>query len=216
MNTERSPVLKKIKVFVCIATLAAALMTSCASGPEVQPEPGSEISTAPSSPTAFVMKPFHRSMKEEMQKSYDRSAEIIVGVFTGAHRDAEGRLMYYFTDFSIFDKETLSWGSTQDVIMQVRPDEFTPEIIWRKEFKRLIDLDKTGICWDYYQGERAIFLVEERLNLIFLEIGYDEASNTSYRNLLDAYPVTDECRAKDVFNLMIQDLISKISLGLLQ
>jgi hypothetical protein len=71
----------------------------------------------------------------------------------------------------------------------------------------LIDLDKTGICWDSYQGDRNVFLVEGKMNLIFLEVGFDEAAGDSYRILLDAYPATDECRAQDVFNLMIQDLV---------
>lgn len=181
------------------------MITSCAPRPEVVSEPETEPVEAPP-PTGFVMKPFHRSMKQQMRKSYYLANEIIVGIFTGTFQDENKGFIYYFSDFSRFDKETLSWGSSQNVIMQVQPDEFKPEIIRRNEFKTLIDLDKTGICWDYYQGDRNIFLVEGRKNLIFLETGFDEATNDSYRNLLDAYPVTDECRARDVFNLMIQDL----------
>jgi hypothetical protein len=149
-------------------------------------------------------------MKEEMRKSYDRANEIIVGVFTSTHEDENNGLTYYFSDFSRFDKVTLSWESPQNVIMQVQPDDFRHEIIWREEFPDLIDMDKIGICWDVYQGKRSIFLVEGKMNLIFLELGYDEASGKSYRNLLDAYPVTDECRARDVFNLMIKDLAPSI------
>jgi hypothetical protein len=199
--------LKKITKYVCLAALAAALMTSCTPKPEVLPEP--EPVEPPPAPSGFVMKSFHRSMKAEMRKSYDRANEIVVGVFTGAHRDKKGGLIFYFSDFSRFDKETLAWGTPQNVIMQVQQDKLKPEIIWRDEFKTLIDLDKTGICWDFYEGSRNVFLVEGRMNLIFLELGFDETSGQSYRNLLDAYPVTDECRAKDVFNLMIQDLASK-------
>jgi hypothetical protein len=199
--------LKKITKYVCLAVLAAALMTSCTPKPEVLPEP--EPVEPPPAPSGFVMKSFHRSMKAEMRKSYDRANEIVVGVFTGAHRDKKGGLIFYFSDFSRFDKETLAWGTPQNVIMQVQQDKLKPEIIWRDEFKTLIDLDKTGICWDFYEGSRNVFLVEGRMNLIFLELGFDETSGQSYRNLLDAYPVTDECRAKDVFNLMIQDLASK-------
>jgi hypothetical protein len=206
-DVEMNDTLKKIATYVCFTALAAALMTSCAPRPEVLPEP--EPVKPPPSPSGFVMKPFQRSMKEEMQKSYDRANEIVVGVLTDIHQDKKGGLIYYFSDFSRFDKETLSWGPSQNVIMQVRPDKFKPEIIRRNEFKILIDLDKTGICWDFYQGNRNVFLVEGKMNLIFLELGYDEATGNSYRNLLDAYPVTNECRARDVFNLMIQDKVLK-------
>jgi hypothetical protein len=94
--------------------------------------------------------------------------------------------------------------------MQVQQDEFKPEIIRRNEFKRLVALDKTGICWDYYEGSRSVFLVEGKMNLLFLEMRFDETSSTSYRRLLDAYPVTDECRARDVFDSMIQDFIAQL------
>jgi len=204
-DVEMNDTLKKITGYVCLTALAAALMTGCAPGPEIQHEPEPEPVEAPP-PSGFVMKPFHRSMKEEMRKSYHRADEIIAGVFSGTYQDNKKGLIYYFSDFSRFDKQTLSWGPSQNVIMQVQQDEFKPEIIRRNEFKTLIDLDKTGICWDFYQGNRNVFLVEGRKNLIFLETGFDEATNDSYRNLLDAYPITDECRATDVFNLMIQDL----------
>jgi hypothetical protein len=197
-------VLKKIRKYVCLAALVALSMTGCALGPKVQPEP-MEVP-----PPGFVMKSFHRSMKEEMRRSYGRANEIVIGVFTGNHRDKKNGIIYYFSNFSMFDKEKLSWSSPQNVIMQVRQDELKPEIIRRNEFKSLIDLDKTGICWDYYEGSRSIFLVEGKMNLIFLEMGFDEASSTSYRHLIDAYPVTDECRARDVFDLMIEDLIVEL------
>jgi hypothetical protein len=203
--------LKKVARYVYLTTLTLALMTGCAPRPEVLPEPEPEPVEPLLPPSGFVMKSYHRSMIEEMRKSYERANEIIVGVFAGIHRDKEGGLIYYFSDFSRFDKETLSWGSSQNVIMQVRPHELRPQIIRRNEFKTLIDLDKTGICWDYYQGNRNVFLVEGRRNLIFLEMGFDEATSESYRNLLDAYPDTDECRARDVFNLMIQDRINSIT-----
>ena len=208
-DVEMNDSLKKIKKYVCLTALAAALMTSCAPHPKVLPEPEPEPVKPPPPPSGFVMKPYHRSMEEEMRRSYDRANEIIVGVLTGTHQDEKGGLIYYFSDFSRFDKETLSWGPSQNVIMQVRPDRLKPEIIQRDEFKTLIDLDKTGICWDFYQGNRNVFLVEGRRNLIFLELGLDEATGNSHRNLLDAYPDTDECRARDVFNLMIRDLASK-------
>lgn len=198
-------VLKKIINYVCLATLVALSMTGCAPGPKVQPEPAE----FPPPPSGFVMKSFHRSMKEEMRGSYDRADEIVIGIFTGTHKDKKNDIIYYFSDFIVFDKETLSWGSPQNVIMQVRQDELKQEIIRRNEFKRLSDLDKTGICWDFYEGSRSVFLVEGKRNLIFIEMGFDEASSTSCRRLLDAYPVTDECRARDVFDLMIQDFITE-------
>lgn len=208
-DIEVNAMLKKIMEYAFISVLAAMLATSCAPGPRIQPEPEPETELAPPPiPSGFIMKPFHRSMSEEMRKSYDRADEIITGVFTGIHHNKEDGLTYYFSDFSRFDKETLSWGSSQNVFIQVRPDKVNPEIIRRNEFKRLIDLDRVGICWDYYQGKRSIYLVEGKKNLIFLEFAFDEASSTSFRNLLDAYPGTNQCRARDVFNLMIRDLVS--------
>lgn len=198
---------KKLFRYVYLSALLAALMTGCAPGPGVTPEPEPEPVEALPPPAGFVMKPFHRSMKEEMRTSYDRANEIIAGVFTGIHRKEDGGLIYYFSDFSRFDKDTLTWGPARKVIMQVHPNEFKPEIIRRNEFKRLIELDKTGICWDYYQGNRNVFLVEGRMNLLFLEAGFEESSDNSYRHLLDAYPMTDECRAKYIFNLMIRDQV---------
>jgi len=208
-NIEVNGMLSKIIWCGCISIVAAMLAISCAQSPTVQPKPEPEIKpTPPPFTSGFVMKSFHRSMSEEMRKSYDRADEIIIGIFTGIYHDKKDGLICYFSDFNRFDKETLSWGSPQNVIMKIRPDEFKPKIIRRNEFKRLIDLDRIGICWDYYQGNRYIYLVEGKKNLLFLELGYDDASNASYRNLLDAYPVTDECRARDVFNLMIRDLVS--------
>jgi hypothetical protein len=206
---EMNDTLKEIVRLACLTTLTLALMTGCAPRPEVQPKPEPKPVEPPPPPSGFVMKSYHRSMKEEMRKSYDRANEIIIGFFTGTHQDKKDAVIYYFSDFSQFDKDTLSWGSSQNVIMKVLPGRLNPEIILQKEFKSLIELDKTGICWDYYQEDRNIFLVEGKMNLIFLELGFDEATGDSYRNLLDAYPGTDECRAKDVFDLMIQDLVYK-------
>lgn len=201
--------LKKSFGRVFIVALAVVLMMRCAPGPKTKPEPPPEAKpTLPPVPTGLVLKSYHRSMYEEMRKSYDLADEILIGVLTGIHRDKKGNLIYYFSDFSKFDKETLSWGPSQNVIMQVEGHKVSPELIRRNEFKRLIDLDRIGICWDFDQGNRSIYLVEGKENLIFLENGFDEAKSTSYRNLLDAYPVTGECRARDVFNLMIRDLVS--------
>jgi hypothetical protein len=212
-DLEMNDTLKKIKTYVFLTALAAGLIMGCAACHKVTPGPAPAPAKAPPPPSGFVMKPFQRSMKEEMQKSYDRANEIVVGVFTGTHQDKKNGVVYYFSDFSRFDKETLSWGPSQNVIMEVRPNKLKPEIIRRSEFETLVDLDKTGICWDFYQGNRHVFLVEGKMNLLFLELGFDEATGNSYRNLLDAYPDTDECRAKDVFNLMIRDLVSKTAVA---
>ncbi len=202
--------LKKLIRYTWILLLISILATSCARGPAVQPQPEPEKKPAlPPAPSGFVMKSFQRAMSQEMRKSLDRADEIIVGVFSGLYQDQNDGPIYYFNDFSSFNKETLSWEPLQNVILQVRTNKVKPEIIGRNEFSTLIDLDKIGICWDSYQGNRSIYLVEEKENLIFLEFGFDEASSQSYWNLLDAYPVTKECRAKDVFNLMIRDLYSK-------
>lgn len=201
--------LKKNAWYVCLIAMTLAWMTGCAPQPEVLPAPEPKPLEAPPPPSGFIMKSYHRSMKEEMQKSYDLANEIIIGVFTGIHQDKKGGLIYYFSDFSRFDKETLSWDATQNVIIKIQPDKLRPEIIRRNEFKKLIDLDKTGICWDSYQGDRNVFLVEGQMNLLFLEVGFDESAGDSYRILLDSYPDTPECRAKDVFDMMIQDLVSK-------
>jgi hypothetical protein len=42
-----------------------------------------------------------------------------------------------------------------DVIVEVRPGEFKPEIIRRQDLKRLVPLDTVGICWDFYDGNRG-------------------------------------------------------------
>ncbi|MBM3285712.1 MAG: hypothetical protein FJY81_07540 [Candidatus Aminicenantes bacterium] len=185
--------------------LAIALVLSCARAPEVQPEPAA-MPSLPPVPPGFVMKSFQVSMHEEMRKSYGQADEIMTGVFAGTYEDEHKGLVYYFGDFSLFDKQTVSWGPAMDVIVEVRPDTFKPEIIRRQEFIKLIALDRVGICWDFYDGRRSVFLVEGQKNLVFLKVGLAEATNDSLRNLLDAYPVTRECRAVDVFNLMIRRL----------
>jgi len=153
------------------------------------------------------MQPFQLSMHEEMRKSYEQADEIMNGVLTGIHEDDDKNIVYYFGDFSLFNKETFSWGQPMDVIVEVRPGEFKPEIIRRQELKRLIPLDRVGICWDFNEGNRSVFLIEGQKNLVFLKVGLNEVTCESYRNLLDAYPVTTECRAIDVFNLMIRHLV---------
>jgi hypothetical protein len=198
----------KTRIAVCSSIIlqAAVLTVSCARAPEVQPQPAARP-TLPAVPFGFVMKPFQVSMGEEMQKSYEQADEIMAGIFAGTYEDEQHRLVYYFRDFSLFNKETLSWGPTVEVIVQIQPGRFKPEIIGEREFKRLIALDRVGICWDFYGRNRSVYLVEGQKNLVFLEVGLDEVKSESYRNLIDAYPVTGECRAVDVFNLMIRRLV---------
>ena len=146
-------------------------------------------------------------MREEMRKSYERADEIMTGVLTAIRDEDPENIIYYFENFSLFNKETFSWGKPMDVIVEVRPGEFRPEIIRRQELKKLVPLDRVGICWDFYEGSRSVFLVEGQKNLVFLRVGLNEATSESYRTLLDAYPATTECRAVDVFNLMIRHLV---------
>jgi len=189
-----------------IVLLAAiVLILSCARAPEVEPEPAPRP-TPPAVPPGFAMKPFQVSMHEEMRKSYERADEIMTGVLTAIREDDAKNILYYFENFSLFNKETLSWGKPMDVILEVRPGDLTPEIIRRQELKRLVPLDRVGICWDFYEGSRSVYLVEGQKNLIFLKVSLNEATSESFRNLLDAYPATAECRAVDVFNLMIRRL----------
>lgn len=143
-------------------------------------------------------------MSAEMQISFERADEIILGIYTGSHNDEQIGLIHYFDDFRSFDKTSMSWGQEMKVIVQVQANELNPEIIKRNEFKQLSNLDKVGICWDSYEQTRYMYLVEGQKMLIFLQTGFDEASNRSYRNLIDAYPVTPVCRADEVFNLIIK------------
>ncbi len=186
--------------------LATGLAVSCGRAPEVRPAPAPRPEL-PSVPSGFVMTSYQMAMSEEMQKSYGQADEIMIGIFSGIFKEGKGPSIYYFSDFSLFDKRTFSWSPPFDVIVQVQADPCLPEIIRPQEFKQLLPLDRTGICWDFYEGRRSVYLVEGQKNLIFLKVGLDEASNESVRSLLDAYPVTRECRAADVFNLMIHHLV---------
>lgn len=186
-----------------VTFLAALMIVSCASGPDIAPGPGPGAKPL-SPPPAFVLKPYHEAMSAEMQISFERADEIILGIYTGSHNDEQIGLIHYFDDFRSFDKTSMSWGQEMKVIVQVQANELNPEIIKRNEFKQLSNLDKVGICWDSYEQTRYMYLVEGQKMLIFLQTGFDEASNRSYRNLIDAYPVTPVCRADEVFNLIIK------------
>ena len=197
----------KVIFIGCVSFLTAIILISCASAPDILPDPELETKPAPPPPApAFSMKPYHEAMNAEMRISFERADEIIVGVYSGSHKDEQFGPIHYFDDFKSFDKTGMSWGPKMKVIVQVQGNELKLEIIKKNEFKRLSDLDKVGICWDSYEQTRYVYLVEGQKMLIFLQTGYDETLNRSYRNLIDAYPVTTVCRADDVFDLVIRDI----------
>lgn len=188
---------------------AAFLMMHCGPAPQPQPVPApAPRPVPPPPPPAFAMKPHHRLMGAEMRKSYDKADEILVGVYSGSRQDPKDGPLHYFEDFSLFNKESLSWGPAMSVIVQVQPKGFKPEIITRKEFRKLSALDKIGICWDPYEETRNIFLVEGEKILVFLELKYDDADGRSRRSLIDAYPVTSDCNAQSVFDLMVREMVA--------
>ncbi len=197
---------EKVIFIGCVSFLAAIILVSCASAPDIlpDPEPETKPSTLPPD-SAFSMKPYHEAMNTEMRISFERADEIIIGVYSGSHNDEQFGLIHYFDDFKSFDKTGMFWGPEKKVIVQVQAYELKPAIIKKNEFKRLSDLDKVGICWDSYEQTRYVYLVEGQKMLIFLQTGYDEALNRSYRNMIDAYPVTPVCRADDIFDLIIRN-----------
>ena len=188
-----------------VVLLITLFMVKCASAPEPlsEPDPKAKVTPIPAAP-AFSMKPFHLEMREEMRISFERADEIIIGLYSGSHENEQFGRFHYFDDFKSFDKDTMSWGEEMKVIVQIQADELEPEIIQENEFTRLSDLDLVGICWDPIEEGRYIYLVEGQKMLVFLQTGYDEANNRSYRNLIDAYPITPICRADELFNALIK------------
>ena len=179
-------------------------MVSCSIPPEVQPGP--EIKPPPPPSSTFVMKSYHEAMKTEMRLSFENADEIMIGVYTGRHDDPNLGPIHYLDDFVSFDKTTMTWGSPMKVIIQVQEDKKKPVIIKKDEFRHLVALDRIGICWDEYEGIRDIYLVEGQKMLVFLQTGFHEVKNQAYRNLIDTYPVTSKCNARDLFDLMLQDI----------
>jgi hypothetical protein len=144
-------------------------------------------------------------MRDGMRQSFDRADEIIIGFYTGTYTDGQEGHAYYFDQYRIFNKDTWAWGPEMSALLPVLFQHVKPEIISAPEFKTLSALDKIGICWDDYEGPRIIFLVEGIPTLLFLRHSFDENANTSRRILIDTYPVTRECRSKDVFDLMLRE-----------
>lgn len=183
---------------------AVFTLVSCTSRPpEVRTEPETKVAVPPA--PRISLKPYHRSMRDEMQKSFDKADEIVVGVYTGTYGDGPQGRRHYFDQLRIFNKDSWTWSSEMNVLLPVLFQDVKPEIITGLEFKSLSSLDKTGICWDDYEGTRVIFLVEGIPNLLFLRQILDEVDNTSRRILIDAYPVTKDCRAMDIFDLMLRE-----------
>ncbi len=198
---------KRVVWVGCVSLLAVLFLVSCSSEPDILSEPKletkPELSPLPPS-LDFSMKPFHEEMSTEMRISFERADEVIIGVYSGNHNDEQFGFIYYFDDFKSFDKTNMTWGPDMKVIVQVQANELKPEIIKKNEFNQLSDIDKVGICWDSYEQTRYVYLVEGQKMLIFLQTGYDETNNRSYRNMIDAYPVTPVCRAENIFDLLIR------------
>ena len=121
----------KVILIGCVTILTTIILVSCTSAPEIMPESESipKPETKPTTLPAFDMKPFHEEMNEEMRISFERSDEVIIGVYSGNHNDEQFGLIYYFDDFKSFDKTSMSLGKEMKVIVQVQEDELKPEII---------------------------------------------------------------------------------------
>jgi len=186
-----------------VAWFGFALM-SCAPRPvEVPAEPEPKILVPPA--PKLTLKPYHVSMREGMAKSFEKADEIVIGVYTGTYSDGPLGRAHLFDEFRIFNKDTWTWSAEMGALLPVFFQNAKPEIIRGQEFRSLSERDRMGICWDDYEGPRVIFIVEGLPNLLFLRPVFDEATGTSSRILIDAYPVTKDCRAKDVFDLMLRE-----------
>jgi hypothetical protein len=203
-----SKAVKKHLTLCCAIGTAIVLTMCCAPSPKIQDEPVPDVGPDLTPEPGFVIKPYHRSMLEEMKKSFEVADEIIIGVYTGNYVDEDQGRAFYFDNFRHFEKTTLAWGPLEEILLPVHFEDPKPEIITNAEFKKLSKLDKVGICWDNLDQIRFVYLVEGEQNLVFLKRIVDEANNSYYRVLLDTYPVTKDCNAKDVFDIMIMDFFT--------
>lgn len=198
-------VIRRSTAWTLAVGLTLLFTFSCASTPVREPEPQPEV-TLPNQPLPdIVLKAHHAAMGQEMSKAYDQADEILLGLHTGSVVDETNGLTYFFENFQTFDKATLTWGPVMEVVVQVLPRALKPEIITQREFKGMIAIDKVGICWDAYEANRYVYLVEGENTLLFLDLVFDEATTQSYRYLIDTYPATRDCDAKTVFDLMIRE-----------
>jgi hypothetical protein len=181
--------------------------STCAPAPEVKKESVPEVEPSIPIKPGFMMKPYHHSMLEEMQKSYQRADEIIIGVYTGSYMDEQRVRKFYFENFRRFDRDSLTWSPVENILLPISFQGIKPELISQQEYKNLSELDRTGICWDYYDQTRYLYLVEGVETLVFLERTVDDIQNTSYRILIDTYPSTKNCNAKAVFDLMVKNMV---------
>jgi hypothetical protein len=102
----------------CTIGLAFLTCVSCASTPGIQDEPVPDIDPGPTPEPGFVMKPYHHSMLEEMQKSFEKADEIIIGVYTGNFVDEKQGRAFYFDNFKHFEKISLAWGPLEEILLQ--------------------------------------------------------------------------------------------------
>ncbi len=190
---------------ILAAGLALLFLFSCASTPVVQPEPEPKVKPSDQPLPDITLKAHHAAMGEEMSRSYAQADEIILGLHTGSYVDEANGLTYFFENFQTFDKVTLTWGPVMQVVVQVLPRELKPESITQREFKAMTPIDKVGICWDSYEDNRYVYLVEGENTLLFLDLVFDEVTTNSYRYLIDTYPATPDCDATTVFDRMIRE-----------
>jgi hypothetical protein len=199
----RAPVLNWGLLAGLLLAFFLALVDCAAPAPEVKAEPKVTVSVPPA--PRISLKPYHRSMRDEMARSFDKADEILIGFYTGTYADGPAGRAHYFDRVRNFDKETWAWGPEMDVLLPVLFVDVRPEIIPGREFKTLSALDKTGICWDDYEGPRSLYLVEGIPTVLFLALVLDEPAASTRRILVDAYPVTKDCRADAVFDLMLRE-----------
>jgi hypothetical protein len=201
---QMKPSLVRAGLPVGLLLASVLALVGCASRPpEVKPEPKPAVVVPPA--PRISLKPYHRSMLSEMQKSFDKADEILIGVYTGTYADGPKGRSQYFDQVRTFDKETWTWGQEMNVLLPILFADVRPEIITSREFKTLSALDKTGICWDDYEGPRRLYLVEGMPTLLFLKLVFDESAASSRRILVDTYPITKDCRAGDVFDSMLRE-----------
>jgi hypothetical protein len=204
MNRQRHPS-RKIGALGLAIGISILFAANCASRPSATPGEAETTVRIPAEPK-ISLKPVHRSMREEMRSSFEAADEILIGVYTGITQDGPQGRVHYFDRFRSFDKTTWTWGPETDALLAVLFESLVPEILSEREFKTLSALDRLGICWDDFEGPRVVYLATGVPALVFLKHIIDEAGGTSRRILLDTYPDTRDCRAKDVFHLMLRDI----------